>query len=623
MDFATIDIVVFIAYACLIVFLGLFVSREKKGHTKNASDYFLASRSLPWWAIGASLIASNISAEQIIGMSGSGYVLGLGIATYEWMAAATLLIVGKFFLPVFLDKGIYTMPQFLDLRYDHRVRTILAVFWLLVYVFVNLTSVMYLGAKAMDTIMGVPLWYGLIGLALFSALYSIYGGLKAVAWTDVVQVVFLIGGGLITTYLALEAVGGESGVMGGIKRLYENVPERFDMIFEKGMTMVADGKGGTKDAYIDLPGVSILIGAMWVINLYYWGFNQYITQRALAGKNLAEAQKGIVFAGYLKLFMPLIVVVPGIAAYVLVNEGMADGGAIQELMYKTDEAGQQIMANGEVLTDADKAYPALLNHFVPAGLKGLAVAALIAAIVSSLSSMINSTSTIFTMDLYRNYINKNASEKQLVTTGRITAAVALFIAILVAPGLKQFDQAFQFIQEFTGLVSPGIFVIFIFGLFWKKATANGAFYVALLTLPLSFGLRVAFPTDVLPFIDRMGLVFLLLAIVMMVGSMLDHKGVSIKFNRSSLIALGVMAVLIIADLVLQNYDYSWHDALRKTNLHLIFYCLLFAIIQLFRNVPDDDKGIDAPKSLFETKNSFNIGAISIVILLIILYYIFW
>src|SRR5690606_29520423 len=321
MNFSSLDVLIFVGYCILILFMGYFVSKEKKGHIKDSNDYFLASKALPWWAVGASLIASNISAEQFIGMSGSGFALGLAISTYEWMAAATLIIVAIFFLPIYLKENISTMPQFLLRRYDSRVRTVMAIFWLLVYVFVNLTSVLYLGALSLDTILGIPLNFGLMGLALFAMLYSIYGGLKAVAWTDVIQVVFLVAGGVATTSLALSMVG-DGNIATGLLTLMEEAPGHFNMIIEKGEMMIPDGAGGYRDAYLDLPGISVLIGGMWVINLSYWGFNQYITQRALAAKSLNEAQKGMIFAGFLKLLMPLIIVIPGIAAYVIVNKGI-------------------------------------------------------------------------------------------------------------------------------------------------------------------------------------------------------------------------------------------------------------------------------------------------------------
>jgi SSS family solute:Na+ symporter len=513
------DLAIFVGYCLLIIGMGLFVSREKKGHVKNSSDYFLASKALPWWAVGASLIASNISAEQFIGMSGSGFALGLAISTYEWMAAATLLVVAIFFLPIYMKKGIYTMPGFLLDRYDSRVRTTMAIFWLLLYVFVNLTSVLYLGALSLNTILNVPLVYGIIGLALFAMLYSIYGGLKAVAWTDVVQVVFLIAGGLATTYIALQMVG-SGDAWEGLGLLRREASDHFSMILSKGEMMIPDGKGGTRDAYLDLPGISVLVGGMWITNLSYWGFNQYITQRALAAKNLDEAQKGMIFAGFLKLLMPLIVVIPGIAAYVIVENGI-DVGFIESM--KDPITG---------LTKSDRAYPTLLQ-LLPVGLKGLAFAALTAAIVSSLASMANSTSTIFTMDIYKKYFGQDASESKQVKVGRITAAVAFLVAAIVAPALGGLDQAFQFIQEYTGFISPGVFAIFFFGVFWKKTTSNAALVGAALSIPLSVVLKIAFPE--LPFLDRMGVVFLILAALMIAISLIEGKGKdhvnSIEINK--------------------------------------------------------------------------------------------
>jgi SSS family solute:Na+ symporter len=542
-----IDLIIFFGYCFLIIGMGIFVSREKEGHVKNSSDYFLASKALPWWAVGASLIASNISAEQFIGMSGSGFALGLAISTYEWMAAATLLVVAIFFLPVYIKKGIYTMPGFLLDRYDTRVRTTMAVFWLLLYVFVNLTSVLYLGALSLNTILNVPMTYGILGLALFAMLYSIYGGLKAVAWTDVIQVVFLIAGGLATTYIALQMVGG-GDAWEGLGILRKEVPGHFSMILDKGEMMIPDGKGGTRDAYGDLPGLSVLVGGMWITNLSYWGFNQYITQRALAAKSLDEAQKGMIFAGFLKLLMPLIVVIPGIAALVIVNNEI-DPGFIESM--KDPVTG---------IVKSDRAYPTLLQ-VLPAGLKGLAFAALTAAIVSSLASMANSTSTIFTMDIYSKYFGKEASEAKQVKVGRITAIVAFIVAAIVAPALGQLDQAFQFIQEYTGFISPGVFAIFFFGVFWKKTTSNAALVGAALSIPLSVFLKAVFPA--LPFIDRMGYVFLILAALMIVISLVEGKG------------------------------------------------------------KDHPNSIDVNADLFKTSTGFKIGAILIVGIIAALYTIFW
>lgn len=527
MNFSILDIIVFVAYCALVIGVGLWVSRRKAGESETSEDYFLANKSLTWWAIGSSLVASNISAEQFIGMSGSGYALGLAIASYEWMAAITLLVVAKFFLPIFLEKGIYTMPHFLEVRYDKRVRTSMAIFWFLLYVFVNLTSVLYLGSLALEKIVGVDLLYGIIGLAIFSGVYSIYGGLKAVAWTDVIQVVFLIGGGLVTTYLALDAVSAGEGMWEGLRLLVEKAPERFSMIIEKGEILIDEGNGKYRDAYMDLPSISVLVGGMWIANLSYWGCNQYITQRALAAKNIDEAQKGLAFAGYLKMLLPLIVVIPGIAAFVL----------------KAD------------ISKADEAYPWLLNNFVGTGLKGLSFAALIAAVVSSLSSMVNSASTIFTMDLYKPLLNPKSSEKQLVMIGRVVSVIVLLVSTIIAPSLKSLNQAFQFIQEFTGLISPGIVVLFLFGLFWKKSTANAALLVAVLSIPLSFLLKFLLPE--MPFIDRMGIVFLVLSLLMIIVSLIESKGkdhpravdLSFKLFQTTWVfnglAFGIIVLLVI------------------------------------------------------------------------------
>ena len=484
MDFSTIDIVVFSLYAILILSIGLYVSRQKEGKSKSAEDYFLAGKSLPWWAIGASLIAANISAEQFIGMSGSGFALGLAIASYEWMAAITLLVVGKFFLPIFIEKGLYTIPEFIEKRYSSNLKTILAVFWIALFVFVNLTTVLFLGGKALDTIIGSGdgsiLLTSIIGLALFAAAYSLWGGLAAVAWTDVVQVVLLIFGGLLMTYFALSNVTDTGSFVDGLKYIYDKAPERFSMILSKGEIITPNGR----DAWWDLPGLAVLIGGMWVANLYYWGFNQYIIQRTLAAKSLEEGQKGIVFAAFLKLIIPLIVVLPGIIAYVM------------NLDPETGQLNMALLSNEGFLGTAgnianDNAAPWLIKNFIPVGLKGLILAALAAAIVSSLASMINSTSTIFTMDIYKSTINKKADDKQMVKVGRITGLVALIVAMILAPQLGSLGQVFQFIQEYTGVVSPGILAVFLMGLFYKKATNNAAIWGVILSVPIAMYFKVA------------------------------------------------------------------------------------------------------------------------------------
>jgi len=471
MDFAnklgTIDTSIFIVYVIGLLCVALWISRSEKKEGANTEDYFLASKALPWWAIGASLIASNISAEQIIGMSGSGYAIGLAIASYEWMAAITLVIVGKYMLPIFLENKIFTMPQYLEQRFDSKVKITLAVFWLAVYIFVNLTAVLWLGGLAIETIAGVDWMAGMIFLALFSVAYSLYGGLKAVAYTDIFQVILLVLGGLLLSYLALDAVSQGQGFLAGFGVLTSQMPDHFDMILST-----------DSEHYMSLPGLSVLIGGMWIMNFSYWGFNQYIIQRALAAKDIKEAQKGIAFAAYLKLLMPVIVVLPGIAAVVL---------------YPT-------------LTSPDQAYPSMMA-LMPVGIKGLVFAALVAAIVSSLASMTNSISTIFTMDIYTR-LQPNKSQRHYVQVGRLAALVSLCIALIVAePLLGKFDQAFQYIQEFTGFFTPGIVVIFVMGMFWKGATSMGALAAAFGSAAFSVMLKFGWPT--LPFMDRVGLVFLL------------------------------------------------------------------------------------------------------------------
>ncbi len=480
-SFHIIDFVILGIYAILLVGVGLWVSRTKKGQTKTAEDYFLASKALPWWAIGSSLIAANISAEQFIGMSGSGFAGGLAIASYEFMAALTLIIVGKFFLPVFIKQGIYTIPEFVEKRFSTNLKTILAVFWIALFLFVNLTSVLYLGGKAIDTIIGtgdgsmiIP---AIIALALFAAAYSLYGGLSAVAWTDVIQVALLVIGGIITTLVALHYVTPEGGIMNGISHIANVAGDKFDMVLSR------DHK-----EYNNLPGIYVLIGGLWVANLYYWGFNQYIFQRTLAAKSLKEAQRGIAFAAFLKMLIPFIVAIPGIVAYVMYTENL-------------HEAKNAFEIAGSTALNNDNAYPWLISTFIPVGIKGLVLAALAAAIVSSLASMLNSTSTIFTMDIYKPYINQAASQTKLVNVGRLTAGVALVIAVLLAPLLGGIDQMFQYIQEYTGLVSPGILAVFLMGLFWKKATNKGAIWGVLCSIPIALIFKLL-PFE-MPFMDQM------------------------------------------------------------------------------------------------------------------------
>lgn len=626
--FSALDYVVFGLYALLIIGIGLWISRTKKGEEKTAEDYFLANKSLTWWAIGASLLAANISAEHFIAMSGSGFVTGLGIAAYEWVAAITLIVVGKYFLPIFIEKKIFTMPQFLQLRFSRGVSTVFAVFWLLVYVFVNLTTVSYLGALAMEKIMGIPLMWGIIGLGLISGIYSIYGGLKAVAWTDVIQVVFLIGGGLVTTFLALNAVGGGS-ILHGFAEIYEKGRDHFDMILTKGQLFIpntVDPQTGavltTKDAFYDLPGLAVLFGAMWLTNFGYWGFNQYIIQKGLAAKSLDHAKKGLVFAGYLKLIVPLLVIIPGITAYVLINNYTPAELSVM--------IGKPVDLIGEIVK-SDEAYPWLLKNFVPPGVRGLAFAALIAAIVSSLASMINSTSTIFTMDIYKNYMNKNATNKQLVRVGRIVAFAALFIASLAAkPLLGGLDQAFQYIQEYTGFIYPGVCVVFFMGLFWRQATVNAAWWTAIATFPTSILFKVFMPDS--PFQLRMGYVFIILVLIASVVSFID-KGKKVQsacpesfMGKAALNAGWAMVVVAAIGIVLGLTMSDALEHLAFSSIYMFSSMIAFVGVILITNVKmkvADANAIEVDKKIFETGPAFNIAAIGIVIIFTLLYFLFW
>jgi SSS family solute:Na+ symporter len=599
--FALIDWVIFFCYATIIVALGLWISRTKKGEQKTSQDYFLANRALPWWAIGSTLLAANISAEHFIAMSGSGYAVGLAIACYEWIAAAVLIIVAKYFLPVFIEKKIYTMPEFLTQRYDKRVSTSLAVFWILVYIFVNITAVIYLGALAMEKIIGLPLVYGVIGFSFFSALYSLWGGMKAVAWTDVFNVTVLILGGIITTAFALNTLGDGNGILAGFSELLDKAPEKFHMIIEKGTVAVPDGKGGLKDAFQDLPGLGVVIGSMWLTNIGFWGFNQFIIQRGLAGKSLKEAQNGVAFAGYLKLLVPLLVVIPGIAVYAL----------------------------GVKLGKSDEAYPWLIANIVPVGISGLSLAAIAAAAVSSVSSLVNSTSTIFTIDIYKSYLNKNATEKQMVRTGRITALVALVISTSIAPQLKSLDQAYQYIQEYTGYIYPGTFLIFFCGLFWKRASANAALWTAIITIPLGVIFRIINPD--MPFILRIGYVFIVLSFFMVGISLLEKSHtVNNVINQANaikkaglgarIIAAAMLAGLVIAFFV-QQYKKLALDAVYVLIAGFILLGLIIVLNNKLRIM--NEKAIIIKQGIFKTSPAFNIAATGIIGLLALLYAFFW
>jgi len=631
--FHTVDYVIFALYAVMIVGLGLWLSRSKKGVEQTSNDYFLAGGTLTWWAIGASLIAANISAEHFIGMSGSGFRIGLAIAAYEWLAAVTLILVAKFLLPIMIEKKIYTMPQFLKERYNGGVSVAFAIFWLLVYLFVNLTSVSWLGALAMNQILGWNTSYCVFGLLVFAGIYSIYGGLKSVAWTDVLQVVFLVGGGLITAYFALDAVGGDAGnAWDGFKQILgivrDNASDRhFNMIIPEG-SIVANDKGELVDIFQDIPGLAVILGAMWLTNLGYWGFNQFIIQKGLAAKSLKEAKKGLIFAGYLKILIPLIVVIPGITAYALFNH---------------PDLQANLQGLSGTIEKADHAYPWLLRNFAPEGIRGLAFAALVAAIVSSLASMLNSTSTIFTLDIYKGLINKDAPEKKLVSVGRWTAFAALVIAMFAAePLLGGLDQAFQYIQEYTGFIYPGAVVVFGMGLLWKKATARAALWTAIFTIPLGILMKVlpglvnwAFPSlefPQIPFLIRMGYVCVMLIAIAVVMTLTDKKHqvkdpqdlkpFADKLNKGGWIFAVLATVALVAGLL-------FSAPLKDIAFESVFMLVaLFGFLSLIcftngKSATRDRKAYDWAPELFKTDGGFAVGALGIVAIIIALYAYFW
>jgi len=555
------DWIIVLIYFVVVSLYGYWIYQRKKKAEASSADFFLAEGSLTWWAIGASLIASNISAEQMTGMTGSGFQLGLAISSYEWMAALTLIIVAVFFMPVYLKNKIFTMPQFLHQRYNGKVAMIMAVFWLLLYIVVNLLSILYLGAVAIAGISGWNFTLCVFLLAIFSVFIAL-GGMKVVGYTSAIQVFFLVLSGFIALYISLNMIGGNEGMGKGFSILGSEAADHFQMIFKK-----------DNHNYIDLPGISVLIGGMWIANLNYWGCNQYITQRAL-GASLPTARKGILFAAFLKMLMPVIIVIPGIAIYYLYQHNMIDNALIN------------ISKEGQIVADSNKAYPALLK-LLPVGVKGVTVAAFAATVISSLAAKVNSISTIFTLDIYKKVYDKEASESKLVNIGKMAIIVSTIMGILLTLSLGdalmgEGKQGFQYIQEYTGFVSPGIFAMFLLGFFWKKTTSNAAlfatiggfiFSVILKFLPgivnleslHSIGFAVANAKGIfeIPFLDRMAIVFVLCIIGMYFISVAENKkgvtphGLEIDasmFKTSTGFAVGS---LIIIGLLIALYTVYW------------------------------------------------------------------
>ena len=631
--FATADYLVFAVYIVILVGMGLFLSRTKKGEEKSSTDYFLAGNTLTWWAVGASLIAANISAEQFIGMSGSAFASGIAPAAYELMAAATLLVVGKFLLPLMIEKKIFTIPQFLRERYNWGVGLAFSLLWLFLYVFVNLTSVAWLGALAIQQILGLPTdmiinvagmeidqvrMCIILALFLIAGIYSIYGGLASVAWTDVMQVTFLVGGGLITAYAALSVIGDEMGLGGAwdalshIKDYLAQDPadKHFNLVVTRNVEaypVVQD------DPFFTNPGIVLIFGALWLTNLGYWGFNQYIIQKGLAAKSLDEAKKGMVFAAFLKILIPFIVCIPGVCAFYIMNAPECDG--LRETL-----AGS--------ITRSDDAYPFLIRNFTPTVVKGLSFAALAAAVISSLASMFNSTSTLFTMDIYKQFINK-----KLVNVGRLTSVSALIIALIaVYPLMGGIDQAFQFIQEYSAFVYPGVVVIFGLGLLWKRASGTAAVVCAIGTFAFSIIYKFAFPD--MPFLVRSGVVFITLVILFVWISLKSKKSVAADpldeiTIKTQLLWSNIMFVIAAVSLVMfvagffvpvfhiHGFEGAW-----------IFFAAITATIGIYlrSNALDkvqDPKLVAIDLNIFHTDKIFNWGAFGVIAILTILYVALW
>ena len=638
--FRTVDLIIVLVYLAGLIFLGLFLGRNKKGQEKSANDYFLAGNTLTWWAVGASLIAANISAEQFIGMSGTSYADGIATAAYELMAAVTLIVIGKFLLPVMLKRKIFTIPQFLRERYNDGVGLAFSVLWLFLYVFVNLTSVAWLGSLAIEQILGLQGATLVIGdfsvsmrmvivLALYviAGIYSIYGGLASVAWTDVLQVVFLVGGGLVTAIFALSAVGGGEGFLAGLNNIFTDLTSG-EHLNDSHLHLVIQQSHG-ESAFANVPGIAAVVGGVWLTNLGYWGFNQYIIQKGLAAKSISEAQKGLVFAGFLKILVPFIVCLPGICAYYI--------SLHPEIM-----SGLQGSINV-----SDDAYPWLVRNFTPVGVKGITFAALAAAVISSLASMFNSTSTLFTMDIYKKYIKKNASDKSLVKVGRLTSLCALVIAaIAVEPLLGGLDQAFQYIQEYSGFIYPGIVVVFGLGLLWRRASSRAAVWTAIITIPLGVLFKIFLGG--VPFQLRAGYIFIILVVFFIIMSLLDKKYVSCELpeqkDREAMVkwarilgGAGAFFILVAAVVVIwgaclpesatpENHFIAYLNDIGFQAFFFFGALVGCQAVWLYSNANvarTDPKGLPVDLSLFHTTRSYGIGALVICVLVGLLYIVLW
>ena len=624
--FKTIDFVILVIYLIVLVSLGLFLSRNKDGKEKSANDYFLAGNTLTWWAVGASLIAANISAEQFIGMSGTGFADGIAIAAYEVMAAVTLVVIGKFLLPIMLKQRIFTIPQFLRERYNDGVGLAFSILWLFLYVFVNLTSVAWLGALAIEQILGLQgLAVEIFGMTisirmiiifllfLIAGIYSIYGGLASVAWTDVMQVTFLVGGGLITAYFALREMGlvFDTDALGAFNKIYTDLTTgnyaqdtHFHLVIRQ---------SHNPEAFANVPGIAAVVGGVWLTNLGYWGFNQYIIQKGLAAKNVDEAKKGLVFAGFLKILIPFIVVLPGICAYYIAQN---------------PESFASMNLQGKI-NIPDDAYPWLIRNFTPVGIKGLSFAALTAAIISSLASM----------DIYKKYLEPKATDKKLVNVGRLTSVTALFIALFtVKPLLGGIPQAFQYIQEYSGFIYPGIITVFGLGLLWKRASSLAAVWTAIITIPLGVLFKI-FLGDV-PFQFRAGYIFIILVSFFIIMSLLDKKYVHAEepaavdktmMKRWAQILGGLGIIMIITAIIVVCMGNATELTTYLNDIGFqafIFFGVLVGCngVWLWSNATSskkDPKALPIDLGIFTTTRGYTWGTIGICVITLILYAVLW
>lgn len=632
-----IDFVILLIYIVMLVSLGVILSYNRESKTKSTTDYFLAGNTLTWWAVGASLIAANISTEQFIGMAGTGYADGIAIAAYEIMAAVTLVIIGKFLLPVMMSRGIFTVPQFFRQRYTSGVGLAFSILWLFLYIFVNLTSVAWLGALAFEQVMGLQGFeVEIFGITLsvrlvivfllfiIAGIYSINGGMTSVAWTDVVQITFIIGGGLATAYFAVRALSGENGTFEeGCETLYVAL-QNANFVKDTHFHLVIQ-KSQNTSAYMNVPGIAAIVGGLWLTNLSYWAFNQYIIQKGLAAQSIREAQKGVIFAAFLKIAIPFIVLVPGLCAYYIIQRD------------------EQLTLEG-----VDNAYAWLIHNEIPTGIKGLAIAALAASIISSLGSMINSTSTIFTIDIYRRHIKPDASDKRLVNVGRISAFVALIIALIAAnPLLGEIDQAFQYVQEYSGFIYPGVTIVGGMGLLWKRASTPAAIWTAILTIPLGVIAKILLPN--MPFLMRAGYVFIVLLVLFVTISLLSHKNIdpsqSVPVAYRTLLkrwgySLGAIAFLCIlmATVVTAGAgalppeatpDNSTIAYLNDIGFQAFFFfgalvgACAFILLSNANDKRQDHKALPIDLTLFSTTRGYTIGTAIICAITIALYVLLW